>query len=125
MNVIHYMGLCSVEKAECLAVMTNAQLVEFARKFYGDVPYHQEHRAARYLATIVEALCDELQAALRKIDRLEEPVPCADVNNSDCACTLCEANRELDFRADEQREAELETVDILAVERRQAVEVGA
>ncbi len=71
MTVTHYMGLCAVKRAECLAALTNAQLMEFGRKFWGDVPHHMEHRAAMHMGCIIEALCDELQAALKKIERLE------------------------------------------------------
>ncbi len=92
MIVTRYMALCGIERAECLAVMTRAQLIEFSRKFYGDVPAYQEARAARHMATLVEALCDELEAAHKKIDRLEE---CADRFNPDCGCQNCEPRPEI------------------------------
>ncbi len=86
MIVTRYMALCSIERAECLAMMTTAQLIEFSRKFYSDVPAYQEQRAARHMATIIEALCDELEASRKKIDRLEE---CSDRFNPDCECPSC------------------------------------
>lgn len=87
MIVTRYMALCSIERAETLAVMTTPQLIEFSRKFYADVPQYMEARAARHMATLVEALCDELEAALKKIDRLQE---CADRFNLDCEYQNCE-----------------------------------
>ena len=75
MNATHYMGLCSVEKAESLAIMSNPTLIEFARGFYSGVPYAQEHRAAMNMAGIIEALADELEAALKRIERIDES-PC-------------------------------------------------
>ncbi len=89
MIVTRYMTLCSIERAECLAMMGTAQLIEFSRKFYGDVPAYQEQRAARHMATIIEALCDELEAARKKIERMEE---CSDRFNPDCECVTCEAD---------------------------------
>ncbi len=89
MIVTSYMALCSIERAEYLATMAADQLIEFARKFYGDVPQYMEARAARHMATLVEALCDELEAAHRKIDRLEE---CADRFNPDCECPKRESD---------------------------------
>ncbi len=110
MTVTSYLGLCAVEKAESLAVRSNAQLIEFARCFYGGLSYKQAYddapRSLLAMAGVVEALADELEAALKKVDRLEA---CADRFNPDCECQGCE----------------LETVDVLAVERRQAAGVQA
>ncbi len=81
MTVTHYMGLCAIERAEYLAIATHAERIEFARGFYAGVPVGQEKRSALHMATIIEALCDELEASLKKIERLEE-------------CQSCEASLE-------------------------------
>ncbi len=110
MNVTSYLGLCAVEKAESLAVRSNTQLIEFARGFYGGLSYKQAYddapRSLLAMAGVVEALADELEAALKKIDRLET---CPDQHNPDCACQACE----------------IDAVDIAAVQQRRGAGVKA
>ncbi len=108
-----------IERIAFLESFFFGQLCEFAERLdlnYGD---RLEVATWRFIARLLAIKGSQYAF------KVDGPTPCADINNSDCACTLCEENQDGESNPilaefnQRRLEAEMETVDVLAVQQKQ------